>query len=182
MNISETPRFQLLLALAFLAVVMGATIDLVLDRPDRWLSAHVLVEVTLALVSLGLSLVLWARWIAASRDLKSLRFTLEARREERDRWKESAQRALQGLGRAVDEQFRQWELTATEREVALHLLKGHSHKRTARLTHRSERTVRQHAVSIYRKSGLGGRAELSAFFLEDLILPDNDGTSLPGAP
>jgi len=36
---------------------------------------------------------------------------------------------------------------------------------------RSERTVRQHAVAVYRKSGLAGRAELSAFFLEDLLLP-----------
>jgi hypothetical protein len=36
--------------------------------------------------------------------------------------------------------------------------------------------VRQHAVSVYRKSGLAGRAELSAFFLEDLLLPmDQDG-------
>jgi hypothetical protein len=31
--------------------------------------------------------------------------------------------------------------------------------------------VRQHAVSVYRKSGLSGRAELAAFFLEDLLLP-----------
>ena len=51
------------------------------------------------------------------------------------------------------------------------LLKGYSHKQIAALTERSERTVRQHAVSVYRKSGLGGRAELSAFFLEDLLLP-----------
>jgi hypothetical protein len=26
-------------------------------------------------------------------------------------------------------------------------------------------------VAVYRKSGLSGRAELSAFFLEDLLLP-----------
>jgi hypothetical protein len=31
--------------------------------------------------------------------------------------------------------------------------------------------VRQHAVAVYRKSGLAGRAELAAFFLEDLLLP-----------
>jgi hypothetical protein len=37
-------------------------------------------------------------------------------------------------------------------------------------TSRSERTVRQHAVSIYQKSGLGGRAELAAFFLEGVRL------------
>jgi DNA-binding NarL/FixJ family response regulator len=51
------------------------------------------------------------------------------------------------------------------------LLKGHGHKQAAALTGRSERTVRQHAVSIYHKAGLSGRAELAAFFLEDLLLP-----------
>ncbi len=34
--------------------------------------------------------------------------------------------------------------------------------------------MRQHAVAVYRKSGLSGRAELSAFFLEDLLLPLSD--------
>ena len=50
---------------------------------------------------------------------------------------------------------------------------------TAAVLDRSERTVRQHAVSVYRKSGLAGRAELSAFFLEDLLLPITPG-SPPG--
>ena len=51
------------------------------------------------------------------------------------------------------------------------LLKGLGHKEAASVLDRSERTVRQHAVSVYRKSGLSGRAELAAFFLEDLLLP-----------
>ena len=33
----------------------------------------------------------------------------------------------------------------------------------------TERTVRDQAGAIYRKSGLAGRAELSAYFLEDLL-------------
>ena len=43
----------------------------------------------------------------------------------------------------------------------------------AALTGRSERTVRQHAGVAYDKAGLGGRAELAAFFLNDLMLPEN---------
>jgi DNA-binding NarL/FixJ family response regulator len=53
------------------------------------------------------------------------------------------------------------------------LLKGLSHKRVARMTSTSERTVRQHSVAIYRKSGLSGRAELAGFFLESLLLPED---------
>jgi hypothetical protein len=52
--------------------------------------------------------------------------------------------------------------------------KGYGHKEIAALQRKSERTVRQHAVAVYRKSGLSGRAELSAFFLEDLLLPLSD--------
>ena len=41
----------------------------------------------------------------------------------------------------------------------------------ASATGRSERTVRQHAIAAYHKAGVGGRAELAAFFLGDLSLP-----------
>ena len=57
------------------------------------------------------------------------------------------------------------------------LLKGFSHKRIARHTETSERTVRQHSVAVYRKSGLAGRAELAGFFLEALLLPERVTTS-----
>ena len=42
----------------------------------------------------------------------------------------------------------------------------------------SEATVRQQALVVYRKSGLRSRSDLSAYFLEDLLLP----RSAPGAP
>lgn len=96
---------------------------------------------------------------------------LAERASERDEWRASAEQALAGLGRAVDERFPAWGLTPAERDVAIHLLKGRSHKQIAFMTDRSERTVRQPAVAVYQKSRLGGRAELAAFFLEDLMLP-----------
>ena len=80
--------------------------------------------------------------------------------------------ALEGLGRAIDAQFDAWRLTPAERAVALLVLKGYGHKQIAALTERSERTVRQHAGAVYEKAGLGGRAELSAYFLQDLMLPE----------
>jgi DNA-binding NarL/FixJ family response regulator len=73
----------------------------------------------------------------------------------------------------VSQQFRDWELTPAEREVAVLLLRGQSHKEIATATGRSERTVRQHAIAAYHKAGVGGRAELAAFFLGDLTLPSD---------
>ena len=98
---------------------------------------------------------------------------LVERATERDAWRASAEAALAGLGHAIDERFSAWNLTPAEREVALLLLKGRSHKQIAFTTGRSERTVRQHAVAVYQKSRLNGRAELAAFFLEDVLLPDS---------
>lgn len=85
-------------------------------------------------------------------------------------------------GEAIDEQFDRWHLTPAEREVALLLLKGHSHKAIAKHTDRSPQTVRQHAASVYEKGSLSGRAELAAYFLADLMLPRDggDGTGATG--
>ena len=61
------------------------------------------------------------------------------------------------------------ELTAAERDVAGLILKGMSLKDIALARDTSAATIRQQAQSVYRKAGLTGRAELSAYFLEDLF-------------
>lgn len=160
-----------LLVFVLLSIVVGGTVDLVLDAPDRWLSGHVLYELVLIAGGLLTTIALWIRWTRAERSLVQTQRTLAERQAERDTWRRSAERALQGLGAAVDAQLARWGLTPAEREVALLLLKGKSHKQIAADTGRSERTVRQHAVAVYQKSGRAGRAELAAFFLEDLVLP-----------
>jgi DNA-binding CsgD family transcriptional regulator len=164
-------RLRLLLVVVLLAIVVGGTVDLYLDQPREWLSLHVVYEVLMIAVGLVGATALWLGWWRADRSVAALRRSLEESGAERDRWRESARSALEGLGMAIEEQFCEWSLTPVEREVALFLLKGHSHKAIANLTGRSERTVRQHSVSIYAKAGLDGRAELAAFFLEDLMLP-----------
>jgi DNA-binding CsgD family transcriptional regulator len=62
-------------------------------------------------------------------------------------------------------------LTAAEREVGLLILKGLSYKEIAIIRNVSEKTVRLQAHTLYRKAKLSGRAALSAYFLEDLLLP-----------
>ncbi|MCB0404776.1 MAG: response regulator transcription factor [Bdellovibrionales bacterium] len=78
---------------------------------------------------------------------------------------------LQGLSTAVDQQFTAWGLTPAEKMVGRLLLKGLSLKEAAEVRQTSERTVRQQAQELYRKASIGGRAELSAFFFEDFLLP-----------
>lgn len=161
-----------LLVAALASITLGGTVDLVLDRPERWLSFHVVFEATMVAGALLMATTLWLGWYRAEGSVAELRRTLELRGTERDAWRSSARVALEGLASAIDAQLREWQLTAAEREVALLLLKGYSHKQVAQATGRSERTARQHAASVYQKAGLAGRAELSAYFLEDLMLPE----------
>jgi DNA-binding NarL/FixJ family response regulator len=87
-------------------------------------------------------------------------------------WSREMAGRLRELGAAIQVQFEAWNLTPAEQEVGLLMLKGFSHKEIARLRAVSEPTIRQQAASIYQKANLGGRAALSAFFLEDLLLPN----------
>ncbi|HET9039853.1 MAG TPA: helix-turn-helix transcriptional regulator [Gemmatimonadales bacterium] len=162
---------RMVLAGLLAAIVVGGAVDLLLDAPERWLSPHVVYELLLIGGAVAASVWLWRAWRAAAASAASLEHSLAERIAERDAWRDRARQSLESLGQAVNDQFERWGLTPSEREVALLLLKGHGHKQIAADTGRSERTVRQHAVTVYRKAGLGGRAELAAFFLEDLRLP-----------
>ena len=126
----------------------------------------------------------WREMTAARRESYRLDRELAEARAEVDKWSEDARRwnreaesALRGLGEAIDRQFDRWALTAAERDVALLQLKGLRHKEIAVLRKTSERTVRQQALAVYRKSGLAGRTDLAAFFLEDLLLPSSASES-----
>lgn len=154
-----------------LLVAAGGAIDLILDRPTRWVSAHVIIEVVLMVTSLIFSIVLWRGWRRTQARLARTEASLARSEAERDTWRKNAEAALVSFSQAVEKQLGRWNLTRAEREVALLLLKGYGHKQIAARTGRSERTVRQHAVQVYEKSGLDGRAELAAFFLEGLIMP-----------
>lgn len=169
---TQGPALRWILVLALVSIIVGGTVDLILDQPTTWLSFHVIFEVLMLAGALLMATTLWLGWYRTERSMQALAQRLAEGTRERDAWRSSAQRALEGLGRAIDEQFSAWSLTPAEREVALLLLKGYSHKHIARVTHRSERTARQHAAAVYEKAGLAGRAELAAFFLEDLMLPD----------
>jgi DNA-binding CsgD family transcriptional regulator len=167
-------NFRLGLGAVLLAAIIGGAVDLYLDSPDTLWSAHVIYEVILIAAAMVGFVYLWRGWWGTRSELRVTRQLLGEQAIERDAWRSSAETALAGLGKAIDERFRAWGLTPVEGEIALLLLKGRSHKEIAYTTSRSERTVRQHAVSIYQKSKLGGRAELAAFFLDGLLLPPAD--------
>ncbi len=75
------------------------------------------------------------------------------------------------LTTVIDHQFRAWNLTNSEREIGFLLIKGLSLRDIAKSRNTSESTVRLQALAIYSKANLAGRHELSAHFMEELLMP-----------
>jgi DNA-binding CsgD family transcriptional regulator len=161
-----------LIVTAILAAVAGLTLaDVLADLSSGGTSSHIGVELLTAggaILALGW---LWARYFRLRRRLSIVRRSLEGAQAEADLWRARHGELLQGLSRAIDQQLDAWSLTPAEKGVAFLLLKGLSFKEIAPVRGARERTVRQQALAVYSKSGLAGRAELAAFFLEDLLVP-----------
>jgi DNA-binding NarL/FixJ family response regulator len=153
------------------AIALLIGVDVVSDYRSGTNVLHLSVEVFVIALAVGGVIVLWRVMRAAQERVEFLSADLEAARADARCFSEEAHDALRGLGEAIDRQFQRWELTPAERKVGLLLLKGLTHREIGDLRATSEATVRQQALAIYRKAGLRGRTELSAFFLEDLLLP-----------
>ncbi len=69
----------------------------------------------------------------------------------------------------IQQQFNDWSLSQSEKEVAMLMLKGLNFQEIAAVRNTKEKTARQQASSIYSKTGLEGRHELSAWFIEDFM-------------
>lgn len=147
--------------------------DLFVDYSEGASLFHLLIEAFVFMVAAAGILLMW-------RQLDRTRTDLVDARVEAAQWKAESLELLQGLGAAIERQFVRWSLSAAESEVALFLLKGFSHKEIAELRRTSERTAREQARAVYRKSGLPGRPSLSAFFLEDLLLPQGNDAPRAG--
>lgn len=156
-------------AATFFAVIALLIVsDLIVDYHAGAGWWHLAVELAVLLVAAGGIALLWRQFEQARSDLTEARMQAE-------RWRKENYELIQGLGAAIARQFTSWQLTKAEAEVALLLLKGLSHKEIAKIRQCSERTIREQARAVYRKAGLSGRSSLSAFFLEDLLLPQRRG-------
>jgi len=169
---------------AFLAVAVFAAIDIFSDIREGTTVSHVVSESGVLLVGLLGSIFMVRQLVltlrrarAVEREAVDLEERLAATEAEANRWRSEARDLMNGLAAALDQQFDRWALSPAEKETALLLLKGLSHKEVADVRSVSDATARQQARAVYKKAGLSGRHDLAAFFLEDLMLPieANDG-------
>lgn len=107
------------------------------------------------------------------KDINELNLDLGKARTDLSKFKESSRKIIEGLSQEIDSQLITWGLTAAEKDITFLILKGLSNKEIGSVRDTSERTVRQQVSSIFQKSNLKSRLELSAFFLEDLLVAPN---------
>jgi DNA-binding CsgD family transcriptional regulator len=163
---------------AFLLVAALAAVDILADIGEGTTIPHVVSESGVLVVALlgsafmvqRLALVL-RRARAIEREADDLKHRLAATEADAQRWRGEARDLMKGLAVSLDQQFNRWALSPAEKETALLLLKGLSHKEIAKVRSVGDTTARQQARAVYKKAGLSGRYDLAAFFLEDLMLP-----------
>ena len=160
MNLRELyPTLVLVTAALFFAYDIIA--DLAAGDDHR---LHILSE---SIVFLAITTVLF-------REIRRLRQLTGELSEERSR----SARLSGELLAVMRHQFSYWDLSPSESEVALLLIKGLSMKEIAEARQVKEKTVRQQATAIYAKSSYAGRHELAAHFIEDLMNERTDRSPL----
>lgn len=173
---NQKERMVIATVLAIIAIMVS--FDLFTDAKEGVVFWHVLVEGSIALIALfGVFYVLKGSVELKHRLEKNVTEFTDFKKEA-ELWKSESRKYVDGLSKAIDEQLSKWNLSTAEKEVAFLLLKGMSLKEIAEIRNTAEKTARAQSLAVYSKSGLSGRSELSAFFLEDLLVPQRDDNSV----
>lgn len=151
-------------------VVAGNILDVFHDYRVGADTTHLLIEGVLVITSFTLIAILSFGIWQQSRSNRQLKRELASLSDSQaPELPPKVRAARHGLALAAQEQFEHWQLTETEREIAMLLLKGLSFKEIAAVRDTMEKTVRQQASAVYRKAGVSGRHAFSAWFIEDFL-------------
>ena len=143
--------------------------DIFFDIQEGIPVSHIWHEVVMFGIAFG-ALIWQIRVIMKKNDhIQSLNTELLDTKQSYQEWKAKTHASAQEIRQLIDKQFLLWHLSHSEKDVALLLIKGLSMKEIAEIRNTQEKTVRQQATTIYKKSELSGRQELAAFFLEDIL-------------
>lgn len=165
------------LTLILVTIICLVSVDLITDFGEGVPWWHLAVEGGVALAAaLGVLILIRDSFVLKHR-LEDATVRAELLQSEAQKWREQTKKYAEGLSHAIDQQLTEWKLSTSEKEVALLLLKGLSSKEIAEIRNTTEKTVRAQAAAVYSKSGLAGRSELAAFFLEDLFVPSSSQPS-----
>lgn len=155
--------------LAYFIFALFFLVDIYLDLKESIPLNHIWHEVILFL--LAVVAACWQIRIIVKKNghIRSIKAELLETKKSYLDWKEKSKSSAGAIRDMIDQQLGLWQLSQSEKDVALFLIKGLSMKEIAEIRQTQEKTVRSQATTIYRKAGLSGRQELAAFFLEDIL-------------
>jgi len=163
---------RVLVSMTLMVVFLSALFDYMEDTSAGATSIDLVFDTGVNVFVMATLLYIWRKRPRATQSRNQhLEKVLKRSDKDLKAWQAKASGLLRGLGEKINEQLDEWRLSQAEKEVALLLIKGLSTKELAGYRGTSEKTVRQQASQIYAKANLSNRAELAAFFLEDLLLP-----------
>lgn len=160
-----------LLATLFAVIMILNLVDVITDVSLGVPTWHIISEGAIVLLSAAAFCYLVLEMRSRTRIVRTLAADLQRSHAALADLNGEMARARRAYAEAIQDQFNRWQLTQSEQEVAMLLLKGLSFRAMADLRDTREKTVRQQASTIYAKSGLDGRHAFSAWFLEDALDP-----------
>ena len=155
MNKISQQSTNLLLALAYLSIVVFFVNDIVYDFSGHEIDSYFVVE----LFNTALAMFVLFYQI---RKIYVYKKTLHQTQDKLQ--------ALQGeMAQYIDNKLVSWELTKTEKIVCWESIKGYNPKEIAQHREVSQKTISKHLANIYAKSGTSSKQELLSLFLEDFM-------------
>lgn len=155
---SPQERRATMLAALILVLALAAfffVIDVLTDLDEYGLGWHIVLELTATV----------ALFIAVALMMVELR-EMQTRMDSLDRGIRAARGDMAGL---IGSFFDRWQLTPSERDVALLILKGFDNEAIAGLRGVAVGTIRAQSARVYAKAGVDGRAQLFSIFMEELL-------------
>ncbi|MCG6202605.1 helix-turn-helix transcriptional regulator [Psychromonas antarctica] len=157
--------------LVYSLIFLVSFIDIIMDWASMGgLNSHILVEVLSGLIALIAFAVLVVWNLKQNKQMTVLRSRLTSTKKQLNTSQLQTQKLMGEFSKIIQTQFDEWQLTKSEKEVALLLLKGLTLHEIAGVRETRGKTVRQQASNLYKKAGITGRHELVAYFFEDLLI------------
>lgn len=169
----EKMTLTYLLSAIFLIILMDLSFDILEGAPFREIAFDLCIETSLMGLVLVTSLYVWRKFTAEKVSKLHIERDLQQAQANAIKWEKKSRHFVEEFQNFMLAQFNQWNLSQSEKEIALLILKGKTSKEIASIRFTSERTIRNQCQAIYEKSQLSGKNEFSAYFLSELM----DGAS-----
>ena len=164
------PSIKTVIIISVLLLVMASNaFDLVTDFTRHEPIWHLIEEIIVISLAIGLIAYLTMELKQKKRDMQAL--VEELKTTERSLTQSTAfiNNARKEYSEIIHQQFDEWQLSQSQQQIALLLLKGLSFNEIAAIRDTKEKTVRQQASEIYKKADVAGRHAFSAWFFEDFL-------------